>query len=169
MVCDFPKVDVYRSRSEGRLASRSSVRARISPHIAATVNTLFLAYVSVGLPLLIVLFVSHQPSGAVLNDETIATEIVRTLIGSLGIIAAIPLTTFIAGLLVAPQVASAAGAGVPRPQPVSRPGHGRRDHRPAHRDDGRLAPVVTARRSDPERDRPGSLIRSWPVVRGLLA
>jgi|GEM_PF-135505 len=69
-------------------------------HIGATVNTLFLAYVSVGLPLLIVLFVSHQPSGAVLNDETIATEIVRTLIGSLGIIAAIPLTTFIAGLLL---------------------------------------------------------------------
>jgi uncharacterized membrane protein len=69
-------------------------------HIAATVNTLFLAYVSVGLPLLIVLFVSHQPTGAVFNDETIATEIVRTLIGSLGIIAAIPLTTFIAGLLM---------------------------------------------------------------------
>jgi uncharacterized membrane protein len=69
-------------------------------HIAATVNTLFLAYISVGLPLLIVLFVSHQPSGEVLNDETIATEIVRTLVGSLGIIAAIPLTTFIAGLLI---------------------------------------------------------------------
>ena len=69
-------------------------------HIGATVNTLFLAYVSVGLPLLIVLFVSHQPTGAVLNDETIATEIVRTLIGSLGIIAAIPMTTFIAGLLM---------------------------------------------------------------------
>ncbi len=69
-------------------------------HIAATVNTLFLAYVSVGLPLLIVLFVSHQPTGAVFNDETIATEIVRTLIGSLGIIAAIPLTTFIAGVIM---------------------------------------------------------------------
>ena len=69
-------------------------------HIAATVNTLFLAYVSVGLPLLIVLFVSRQPTGAVFNDETIATEIVRTLIGSLGIIAAIPLTTFIAGVLM---------------------------------------------------------------------
>ncbi len=69
-------------------------------HIGATVNTLFLAYVSVGLPLIIVLYVSHQPSGAVLNDETIATEIVRTLIGSLGIIAAIPITTFVAGLLM---------------------------------------------------------------------
>lgn len=69
-------------------------------HIAATVNTLFLAYVSVGLPLLVVLFVSRLPSTSLLNDETIATEIVRTLIGSLGIIAAIPLTTFIAGPLL---------------------------------------------------------------------
>jgi uncharacterized membrane protein len=69
-------------------------------HIGATVNTLFLAYVSVGLPLLIILFVSHLPTGAVLNDEPFATEIVRTLIGSLGIIAAIPLTTAIAGLLL---------------------------------------------------------------------
>jgi uncharacterized membrane protein len=72
-------------------------------HIAATVNTLFLAYVSVGLPLLVVLFVSRQPSAATLNDETIATEIVRTLIGSMGIIAAIPLTTFIAGPLLEPR------------------------------------------------------------------
>ena len=72
-------------------------------HIGATVNTLFLAYVSVGLPLLIVLFVSHQPSAAILNQELIATELVRTLVGSLGIIAAIPLTTFIAGALVTPD------------------------------------------------------------------
>jgi uncharacterized membrane protein len=69
-------------------------------HIGATVNTLFLAYVGVGLPLLVLLMVSAQPSAAVLNDETIATEIVRTLIGSLGIVMAIPLTTFIAVPLV---------------------------------------------------------------------
>jgi uncharacterized membrane protein len=69
-------------------------------HIAATVNTLFLAYLGVGLPLLVLLIVSRQPLGLVLNDETIATEIVRTLAGSLGIVAAIPLTTFIAASLV---------------------------------------------------------------------
>jgi uncharacterized membrane protein len=72
-------------------------------HIAATVNTLFLAYVSVGLPLLIVLFVSQQPTATTINDETIATEIVRTLVGSMGIIAAIPLTTFIAGSMLEPH------------------------------------------------------------------
>ena len=68
-------------------------------HIAATVNTLFLAYVGAGLPLLVVLVVSHQPAALVFNDEVIVTEIVRTLVGSLGIVAAIPLTTFIASAL----------------------------------------------------------------------
>ncbi len=68
-------------------------------HIAATVNTLFLAYVGAGLPLLVVLLVSRQPAALVFNDEVIVTEIVRTLVGSLGIVAAIPLTTFIASAL----------------------------------------------------------------------
>ena len=89
-------------------------------HIAATVNTLFLAYVSVGLPLLIVLFVSHQPTGAVFNDETIATEIVRTLIGSLGIVAAIPMTTFIAGLLLEGRTGDDHGWHVLRARSLSR-------------------------------------------------
>ena len=78
-------------------------------HIGATVNTLFLAYVGVGLPLLVLLMVSAQPSAAVLNDELIATEIVRTLIGSLGIVMAIPLTTFIAVPLVDEVTAEADG------------------------------------------------------------
>jgi uncharacterized membrane protein len=65
-------------------------------HIGATVNTLFLAYVGAGLPLLILLLVSAQPGALVFNDELIATEIVRTVVGSLGIVAAVPLTTYIA-------------------------------------------------------------------------
>ena len=89
-------------------------------HIGATVNTLFLAYVSVGLPLIIVLYVSHQPTGAVLNDETIATEIVRTLIGSLGIIAAIPITTFIAGLLAEGRAGDTEGWETFRSRSLSR-------------------------------------------------
>ena len=88
---------------KGQLRGAALVRSAMTigrSHIGATVNTLFLAYVAVGLPLLIVLLVSAQPSAAVLNDELIATEIVRTLIGSLGIVTAIPLTTFIAAPLV---------------------------------------------------------------------
>ena len=91
------------------LASRSSLRGRAlfmsahaigRSHIGATVNTLFLAYVGAALPLLIVLLVSHPPLALVYNSEDIATEIVRTLAGSLGIVAAVPLTTFIATTLV---------------------------------------------------------------------
>jgi hypothetical protein len=67
-----------------------------------------------------VLYVSHQPTGAVLNDETIATEIVRTLIGSLGIIAAIPITTFIAGLLAEGRDGDAEGWETFRSRSLSR-------------------------------------------------
>jgi uncharacterized membrane protein len=65
-------------------------------HIAATVNTLFLAYLGTSLPLLVLFVVSQQPLGLVLNGELVAIEIVRTLVGSLGIVAAVPFTTFIA-------------------------------------------------------------------------
>ena len=69
-------------------------------HIAATVNTLFLAYVGAGLPLLVLLVVSQLPAGQVLNGETLAVEIVRALVGSVGIVAAVPMTTLVAAVLV---------------------------------------------------------------------
>ena len=65
-------------------------------HIAATVNTLFMAYVGAGLPLLVTVVVSQQPSTLILNSEVVATEVIRTLVGSLGILAAVPFTTFVA-------------------------------------------------------------------------
>lgn len=69
-----------------------------SDHIAAAVNTLILAYAGTALPLL--LLFAGVPSGETwwtfLNREVIATEIVRTLVGSIGLLAAVPLTTFIA-------------------------------------------------------------------------
>jgi uncharacterized membrane protein len=89
-------------------------------HIGATINTLFLAYVGAGLPLLVVLLVSQQPTALVLNDEEIATEIVRTLVGSIGIIAAVPLTTFIAVMLAGTSSADkAAGVRDTRPMAVA--------------------------------------------------
>jgi uncharacterized membrane protein len=68
-------------------------------HIAATVNTLFLAYAGASLPLLILLAVGNQPFGLLINGESISIEIVRTMVGSLGIVAAVPLTTVIAAWL----------------------------------------------------------------------
>jgi uncharacterized membrane protein len=68
-------------------------------HIAATVNTLFLAYAGASLPLLVFVVIGNQPTALLLNGEAISIEIVRTLVGSLGIVAAVPLTTVIAAWL----------------------------------------------------------------------
>ncbi|MFA6536811.1 MAG: YibE/F family protein [Patescibacteria group bacterium] len=68
-------------------------------HISSMTNTLFLAYAGASLPLLLLFslksgqFVSFSQ---VINNEIIATEIVRTLTGSIGLILAMPLSTFIA-------------------------------------------------------------------------
>jgi uncharacterized membrane protein len=72
-------------------------------HIAATVNTLVLAYLGAGLPLLLLFAVGGQPPLMVANGELIAVEIIRALVGSLGIVAAVPLTTFVAAAMVVPR------------------------------------------------------------------
>ena len=65
-------------------------------HVASTVNTLVLAYAGASLPLLLLLILSRQSLGTVANSEVIASEIVRTLVGSIGLVAAVPLTTWLA-------------------------------------------------------------------------
>ena len=65
-------------------------------HIAAMVNTLLLAYVGAALPLVLMFSVFAEPLGVTLNREIIAEEIVRTLVGSLGLLAGVPLTSVIA-------------------------------------------------------------------------
>ena len=65
-------------------------------HIASTVNTLLLAYAGAAMPLLILFTLSNQPLVAVASSEIIAVEIVRTLVGSIGLVAAVPITTWLA-------------------------------------------------------------------------
>jgi uncharacterized membrane protein len=89
-------------------------------HIAATVNTLFLAYAGAALPLLI-LFVTGQDSlGTVATTEIVAVEVVRALCGSVGLIAAVPLTTLLAALVAteAPAPHPTAGRGHPEVEPA---------------------------------------------------
>ncbi len=70
-------------------------------HIAATVNTLVLAYLGAGLPLLLLFALGGQDPVTVLNSEIVAVEVIRALVGSIGIVAAVPLTTAVAvGLMV---------------------------------------------------------------------
>ncbi len=68
-------------------------------HIAAMVNTLLLAYVGASMPLMLAFMLYPEPIGRRLNREPVAEEIVRTLVGSIGLILAVPLTGLIASLL----------------------------------------------------------------------
>ena len=65
-------------------------------HVAATVNTLVLAYAGASLPMLLMFSLARGDYAYLVNFSFIAEEIVRTLVGSLGLIAAVPLTTAIA-------------------------------------------------------------------------
>jgi uncharacterized membrane protein len=68
-------------------------------HIAATVNTLVLAYVGASLPLIVLFAAGHQDPFLISSQEIVAVEVVRALVGSIGIVAAVPVTTGIAVLL----------------------------------------------------------------------
>ncbi len=68
-------------------------------HLSSMVNTLFLAYAGVALPLFIIFTLRSSEivgQGQILNNEIIATEIVRTLVGSIGLVLAVPISTFLA-------------------------------------------------------------------------
>jgi uncharacterized membrane protein len=69
-------------------------------HLASTVYTIAFAYAGAALPTLILIDLYQQPWDQVLTSGQIAEEIVRTLVGSIGLILAIPVTTLIAALIV---------------------------------------------------------------------
>jgi uncharacterized membrane protein len=68
-------------------------------HIAATVNTLVLAYTGAALPVLIIFSLGGTSFGSALNGEVVAAPVIATLVGSIGLIAAVPVTTALAALL----------------------------------------------------------------------
>ena len=102
-------------------ASRATVAARAMnvgrSHIAATVNTLVLAYVGASLPLLILFVAGGQDPALISSEEVVAVEIVRALTGSIGIVAAVPITTAIAAALVGRDARALSRANTPRWDP----------------------------------------------------
>ncbi|WSV30795.1 YibE/F family protein [Streptomyces sp. NBC_01017] len=112
-------------------------------HIASVVNTLVLAYAGAALPLLLLFSIAQSGVGTVANSELVAEEIVRTLVGSIGLVASVPVTTALAALVVSAdrpekgavpagaQPVPAGGAPISTgPQPASgRGGRGRRRKR----------------------------------------
>jgi len=79
-----------------------AMRVGIS-HLSSMVNTLFLAYAGASLPLLILFSVKQPPFltfNQIIDNEMIATEIVRTFTGSIGLVLAVPIATFLAARLI---------------------------------------------------------------------
>lgn len=69
-------------------------------HVASAVNTLVMAYAGAALPLMLYTAISGVGIGDILGSQDIAQEIVRTLAGSIGIVAAVPATTLLAAVIV---------------------------------------------------------------------
>ena len=100
-------------------------------HIASVVNTLVLAYAGAALPLLLLFSIAQSSVGSVANSELVAEEIVRTLVGSIGLVASVPVTTALAALVVsadrpgreaAPAGVAAAATAAPGAGPATAPG-----------------------------------------------
>lgn len=89
-------------RANPALGSLGLYRAAVRigrDHIASTVNTLVLAYAGAALPLLVLFTMAGRSFGDVATSEVVAEEVVRTLVGSIGLVASVPLTTALAALV----------------------------------------------------------------------
>jgi uncharacterized membrane protein len=102
-------------------------------HIAATVNTLFLAYAGASLPLLVLFTTGGDSLGTVATAEAAAVEIVRTLCGSIGLIAAVPLTTVLAAVLTSQDAENGQSVTAER-RPAGRVSYALRGRRSPERD-----------------------------------
>ncbi|MCP2250160.1 putative membrane protein [Lentzea aerocolonigenes] len=94
-------------------------------HMSSVVNTLVMAYAGAALPLLLAISLAGRSLGEVLTAQQIAQEIVRTLVGSIGLVAAVPVTTALAALVAVRQEVPAAETPPeptePEPKTVKRP------------------------------------------------
>jgi uncharacterized membrane protein len=80
-------------------------------HLTATIHTLVLAYVGASLPLILILSSANVATGDALNAQALAEPIVATLVGSIALLASVPLTTGLAALLVSRVPADALAGG----------------------------------------------------------
>lgn len=89
--------ELYQSNPE---ISRKEVYKRAMrvgrEHVGALVNTLILAYTGASLPLLLYFKLGSSNFSTLINTEIFTTEIVRILVGSVGLILTVPIVTFLA-------------------------------------------------------------------------
>jgi hypothetical protein len=106
-------------------------------HVASVVNTLVLAYAGASLPLVLLFSQGARSTGRILTSEIVAVEVVRMLVGSIGLILAVPITTALAAAVL-----------TGREDP-----HGGHDHGPPAR-----------RGAEPERNEPERADRATPAA-----
>ena len=95
-------------------------------HIASTVYTIAFAYAGAALPVLILVMLYERPLGDALTSAELSEEVIRTLVGSVGLVLAVPVTTLIAVLVVkATGIKGGAVARVASERDSSRKGPGR--------------------------------------------
>lgn len=80
-------------------------------HLASTIYTVAFAYAGAALPTLVIIHLYQQPFGQVITSSVIAEEVVRTAIGAIGLVVAIPFTTAVAAAAVVSSGVVAAPAG----------------------------------------------------------
>ncbi len=86
--------DLKKDISTKELFKRSLELGR--DHIASMINTLILVYAGASMPLLLLFLSDDRTFSEVISLEVVSTEIVRTLVGSIGLILAVPITTYLA-------------------------------------------------------------------------
>jgi uncharacterized membrane protein len=109
-------------------------------HVASTVNTLVLAYAGASLPLLLFFAQGDIPVARIITGELVAVEVVRMLVGSIGLVLSVPVTTGLAALILSHT------AELPEEDGHGHH-HGRLPHPAPHLDQGWPSPT-------PARDRP---------------
>lgn len=98
-----PRLSTYQLAQAGASVGRE--------HIASLINTLALAYVSASLPLLLLFQMGEQsPLWVILNNESLAEEFIRTVVGSATLLFAVPISTWFAIRLL-PLGPAAASSG----------------------------------------------------------
>ena len=115
-------------RANPQLHARALFRAAMRigrDHVASAVNTLVLAYAGASLPLLLLFSLSGRSLGDVATSQDVATEIVRTLVGSIGLVASVPVTTAVAALVACRENRRNRRAGGRRASRVASPSRSR--------------------------------------------
>lgn len=90
-------IEIFRANPNMSLRERFSRAMNVGrDHIAATVNTLVFAYLGASLPLFLLFTLGNANFVTLLNQSILAEEVVRTLVGTIGLFLAVPVSTFLA-------------------------------------------------------------------------